>query len=517
MLITDFLKINAQKHPNSEAIVYIDANNERLSMSWKEFDLISNQVANFLKSENISKGDKVGILLQNLIVWLPIYFGILKSGAVAVLLNYNNSIDEIEYCVEFADCKCVFTSKKDKCYTYLKQKDLLLFGFDNIGEFYILLKKYSETLKVNSVSFEDIAAIYFSSGTTGRSKAILISHLSLVYAAQMEIKHHNQSFGDRFLCVSPLYHTGAKIHWFGSLVVGGSIVLYNSPISPKNLINIIEKEQISITFLLVPQIQDIIDALDMGDIDLENYNLRQWRLMHSGAQHIPQSLIIRWHRWFPLQAYDTSYGLTESTGPGCIHLGTNNIEKAGSIGKPDSSWEVDIINEGKSVVQGSVGELTIKGPGIMVGYYKDRNSTNEVLINGWLYTGDMAYMDQEGFIYIVGRKKDVIISGGENIYPVQIENFFRNIPNIKDVAVIGIPNDRMGELVAVIIELRDGHNCTKKYLIDYCSKLPAYQRPLKFVFGKIIRNSLGKPDKKEMSRRYFNIKNFSFKPSYTSV
>lgn len=502
MLITDYLKFNAKKYPNSEAIVYIDENEKRLCMSWKEFDVMSNQVANFLISKGITKGDKVAILLHNLIVWLPIYFGIIKSGAVAVLLNYNHSIDELEYCVEHADCKGVFVSRKDKSYLSLLQKDLWLCAFDDIAEFHKLLNNYSITFKINTLSSDDVAAIYFSSGTTGRSKAILISHSALTSAAQMEFSHHNQCFDDRFLCLSPLYHTGAKIHWFGSLVVGGSLVLYNSKLSPQNLLSIIEKEKITISFLLVPQIQDILDAIDLGDIVLTNFDLTRWRLMHSGAQHIPQSLINRWIKHFPLQAYDTNYGLTESTGPGCIHLGIDNIHKAGSIGKVDSNWDVDIVENGKSVAKGTVGELIIKGPGVMIGYYKDELSTSEVLINGWLHTGDMAYMDEEGFIYIAGRKKDIIISGGENIYPIQIENFLRKMPYIKDVAVIGFPNSRMGELVSAVIEFKENKQYTKKELIDYCSALPLYQRPSKFIFQKVIRNSMKKIDKKEMRRRY---------------
>lgn len=502
MLITDYLLLNAQKYPDAEAITYIDSNNRREQISWKDFDTMSNQVANFLRSQNIKKGDKVGLLLHNSIAWLYIYFGILKSGAISVLLNYNNSIDEIEYCIELADCKGLFLSRHDKSHHSLIKKNLWICDGENAFETIALFQKYSCNFETNDIFPEDVAAIYFSSGTTGRSKAILISHQSLVFAAQMELSHHNQCFEDRFLCLCPLYHTGAKIHWFGSLVVGGSIVLYNSRLSPHNLLHVIEKEKITIAFLLVPQIQDIIDAIDFGDIVLKNYNLTRWRLMHSGTQHIPKLLINQWRNYFPLQKYDTNYGLTESTGPGCIHLGTDNTHKAGSIGRVDSNWNVDIVNNGKSVVKGEIGELIIKGPGVMLGYYKDELSTGEALIDGWLHTGDMAYMDEDDFIYIVGRKKDVIISGGENVYPAQVENYLRKMPYIKDVAVIGFPNLRMGELVAAVIEFKENKLHTKKELMDYCSALPLYQRPCKFIIQKIIRNPMGKIDKAEMRRKY---------------
>ena len=502
MFITDYIVGNAQKYPHSEAIVNIDANNNRTSMSWEEFDFWVNKIANFLIDNNINKGDKMGILLSNSLVWLPIYFGILKSGAVAVLLNYNNSIEDLEYCIELANCKGVFISYQDKCYSTLVRKNIWLCGIDSAIDFYGLIEKYPNYYTMKNILPDDGAAIYFSSGTTGHSKAILISHKSLDSAAKTELSHHKQCFNDRFLCLSPLYHTGAKIHWFGGLIVGSAIVLYNSSMAPRCIMSAIENERISIAFLLVPHIQDIIEAIDLGDIILKNINLTRWRLMHSGAQNIPKELINRWQSYFPTLSYDTSYGLTEATGPGCISLGMGNICKIGSIGKPSDNWSVDIVDREKSILQGEVGELIIKGPGVMLGYYNDEKSTKEVLVNGWLYTGDMAYMDEDGYIYISGRKKDVIISGGENIYPAQIENFYRKLPYVRDVAIIGLPNPRMGELVVAVIEFKDNYEYTKKELLEYSLALPAYQRPYKFLVNKIIRNSLGKIDKKEMRKCY---------------
>ena len=254
----------------------------------------------------------------------------------------------------------------------------------------------------------------------------------------------------------------------------------------------------------MPQIQDILDACEAQDIIPSKYDLSRWRLMHSGSQHIPTSLIKHWHEKFPWQSYDTNYGLTESTGPGCIHLGVNNIHKAGAIGKPDPGWQFNIVRDnGLSVNKGEIGELIIKGPGVMAEYYKDIESTQKTIVDGWLYTGDMAYVDEDNYIYIADRKKNIIISGGENIYPIQIESHLQKLPNIKDVAIIGIPNRRMGELVAAVIELDSDSVCTKKDIISYCSSLPSYQMPRRIVFGHVIRNSTGKIDKNKMRKLYF--------------
>ena len=209
-------------------------------------------------------------------------------------------------------------------------------------------------------------------------------------------------------------------------------------------------------------------ALESGEVKLSDYKLDQWRLMHIGAQPVPQSLIKRWKEYFPHHQYDTNYGLSESIGPGAVHLGVENIDKVGAIGVPGYGWQVRIVDEdGKDVKQGDVGELILKGPGVMTCYYKNPEATAETLKDGWLYTGDMAEQDADGFIYLVDRKKDDIISGGENIYPVQIENFLSKYPKIKDVAVIGLADPRLGEITAAIIEKRMAWNVPKMKSMNF--------------------------------------------------
>ena len=236
---------------------------------------------------------------------------------------------------------------------------------------------------------------------------------------------------------------------------------------------------------------------------LSDYQLDQWRLMHIGAQPVPPSLIKRWLSVFPHHQYDTNYGLSESIGPGCVHLGVENIHKVGAIGIPGYGWEAKIVDEqGNEVPQGEVGELAVKGPGVMTCYYKDPKATAEVLKDGWLYTGDMAMQDEDGFIYLVDRKKDVIITGGENLYPVQIEDFLRAHPAIKDVAVIGLPDPRLGEIAAAIIELKPGSATTEADIEAFCQGLPRYKRPRKIIFAEVPRNPTGKIEKPKLREIY---------------
>jgi long-chain acyl-CoA synthetase len=483
----------------------------RREMTWREFDNKANQFANFLISRGIKKGDKVAILLMNCLEWLPIYFGILKSGAIVVPLNFRYTSEEIKYCLKLSEADGLvfgpeFIDRLEIIYNKMPNVKLRLFTGDDCPSFAesydSLIAECSTQAPQIKLSDEDNAALYFSSGTTGFPKAILHSHRSLMSACYTEQKHHGQTREDNFLCIPPLYHTGAKMHWFGSLLVGSKAVLLRG-VKPKWILKAVSEENITIVWLLVPWAQDILDAIDSGEVKLEDYKLDQWRLMHIGAQPVPPSLINRWKKYFPNHLYDTNYGLSESIGPGCVHLGVENIHKVGAIGKPGYNWEAMIVDEsGRPVPKGEVGELAVKGPGVMKCYYKDPKATAAVLKNGWLFTGDMSRMDEDGFIYLVDRKKDVIISGGENIYPVQIEDFLRGHDAIKDTAVIGLPDQRLGEIAAAIIELKPDHNCTEEQILEFCSSLPRYKRPRKIIFDEVPRNPTGKIEKPKLREKY---------------
>jgi acyl-CoA synthetase (AMP-forming)/AMP-acid ligase II len=293
------------------------------------------------------------------------------------------------------------------------------------------------------------------------------------------------------------------MHWFGSLLTGSRATILTE-ISPKTILEAVDQERGTIVWLLVPWAQDILVALDKGDLHLQDYDLSCWRLMHIGAQPVPPSLIKHWKRYFPKMQYDTNFGLTESTGPGCIHLGIENEHKAGAIGKPGYGWQARIVDDkGKEVPQGNNGEVIVKGAGVMREYYKNPQKTAETLKDGWLYTGDIARIDEDGFFWITDRKKDVIITGGENIYPVEMEEILHTHPKIYDVAVIGIPDERLGEIAAAVIDPKPGVNLTEQEVNDFCvQNLAHYKRPRRVFFGKVLRNPTGKIEKPKLRERY---------------
>ena len=532
MPITDYLERNCKLYGDEIALVEMNpGKKEARRVSWKEYSLIqqtstvsyrreitwrvfdekANRVANFLLSRGVGRGKKVAILMMNCLEWLPIYFGILKTGAVAVPFNFRYSSDEILYCADLAEVDVMFfgpefIGRVETIEEQLHMNRLLIYVGEHCPTFaenyFELVADCSSQAPLIRIDDEDDAAIYFSSGTTGFPKAILHNHESLMHSAKVEQIHHSTGRDDVFLCIPPLYHTGAKMHWFGSLVAGSKAVLLKGT-EPEMILGAVSEEKCTIVWLLVPWAQDILDAIDSGAVDIDKYELSQWRLMHIGAQPVPPALIKRWKERFPNHQYDTNYGLSESIGPGCVHLGVENIHKVGAIGIPGYGWKCKIVDEnGEKVKQGDEVELCVEGPGVMTCSYRNPEATAEVLKDGWLYTGDMAMQDEDGFIYLVDRKKDVIVSGGENLYPVQIENFLRMNPKIKDAAVIGLPDERLGEIAGAIIELKEDVTCTEEEINEFCQALPRYKRPRKVIFAEVPRNATGKIEKPKLRRMY---------------
>lgn len=533
MVITDFLERNARLYGSEVALVEINPSEERdaavtwrdfslienarpdapyrREMTWRDFDRKANRFANLLLSRGLSRGTKVGILLMNCLEWLPLYFGILKAGCIAVPMNFRYSSDEIAYCLGLADVEVLvfgpeFVTRMDPIMDRIPGVKMLFFVGREVPAYAEdccrLVTFCSSSAPPVALTDDDDAAIYFSSGTTGFPKAILHKHRSLISACMTEQHHHGQTRSDVFLCIPPLYHTGAKMHWFGSLVSASKAVLLRG-VKPEWILRAVTEEKCTIVWLLVPWCQDLLEAIETGRINLSHYYLDQWRLMHIGAQPVPPSMIHRWLKIFPHHQYDTNYGLSESIGPGCVHLGVENIAKVGAIGKPGYGWQARIVDEhGHDVAGDEVGELIVKGPGVMVCYYKNPLATAEVLKDGWLYTGDMARSDADGFIYLVDRKKDVIITGGENLYPVQIEDFLRHNPKVHDVAVIGLPDKRLGEIAAAIIQVADGETCTEEEINAFCRELPRYKRHRKIIFDQVPRNPTGKIEKPLLREKY---------------
>ena len=429
MNISEMLARNARMYPEEIALVErISTEGTRRVITWRQFDEKSNRVANALIEKGIKKGDKVLHLMFNSIEWLVVYFGIIRTGAWVVPLNYRYFSKDIKYCADVSEAKMLIFGEKFADRVEAVRPDLpLVKDYIIVGK-----KKLEDTENLDDMltsaspkdpkvytTDEDVCGLYFTSGTTGTPKPILLTHKNMECAAITNCVNDSKQHDDNFVFLAPLYHTGSLMRWFGNLIVGSRATMLVG-VSPRDIFQTMSEEKGTILMLLVPWAIDILLALDKGELRKQDYNLSCWRLVTLGAQPVPPSLVERWKKWFPDVEFDICYGLSEATGPGCIHLGVENWRKAVTtedvkgaiIGKAGFNWEARIVNEkGEDVSPGEIGELVVKGNGVMKGYYKNPEKTAETIREGWLYTGDLARVDSEGFIYLVDRKKDVIITG----------------------------------------------------------------------------------------------------------
>ncbi len=519
MTIVEMLARNARLYPDATAIIEITPSKGlRKKITWKEFDEQANRVANALIARGIKKGDVVIHLMMNSTKWLEAYFGILKTGAMAAPLNFRFISRQIKYCVDIAEPKIMvldqdFSERVAEIRSEMPTVKNFIYVGDNMPEgmeaFDDVVAKSSPVPPEIELTGEDEAGLYFTSGTTGDPKATLLCHRSLEHVAVNENFSHRETRKDCFLLIQPLYHTGGKMHWFGSFIAGARAVMTTGGerVTPNLILETITKEKVTICMLLVPWLQDIVTALERGDLKLSDYDMSSLRLVHSGAQPIPPVLVRRFLKYFPNIQYEENYGLTESAGP-CMHLGLENLHKLGSFGFPRINIDARVVDDnGNDVPPGTVGEMLIKGNNIMKCYYKNPEKTAETLKDGWLYTGDLVRQDEEGFISYIDRKKDLIISGGENIYPVDLESVLIGQPKVKDVAIIGIQDDRYGEVVAAVVQPKEGVDLTEEEMRGYFEpQLPKYAWPRLILFGEVPRNPTGKIEKPKLRERYADVK-----------
>jgi long-chain acyl-CoA synthetase len=513
MNLIDVVAKFARISPRATAFVEVrPLSGLRQEISWEAFHDRTNRIANSLLHEGVQRHDKVFLLGRNSIRWLEAYFAILKTGAWAVPLNFRFTDEDILYCAGVAEPSTFIFDEEYAARISGLQGELntvshyCMIGSDRAAEFVTLenyVRKGSPQFNPVGLSDEDECALYFTSGTTGVPKPVLLRQKNLMSVAATEASNHGFVSSDRFLMMPPMYHLAIG-HLLAVMLAGGCSVLLTEQISPRFIVETVARERLSAVFLLVPWAVDFLNALDRRELRIEEYDLSCWRRTFMGAQPIPPVLVHRIKGYFPHMEYDTVYGLSETAGPGIIHLGAENESKVGAIGKPSLFWDARIVDDkGLDVVRGEVGEIIVRGDGLMKEYYRNPELTETMIRGGWLHTGDLGRMDEEGFIYLVDRKKDLIISGGENIYPVEVEAVILKHPKVHDAAVIGAPDDRLGETAVAVIQPKQGETLTEQELIPFFEEqLPRYKRPRRIIFDEVPRSPTGKIEKPKLRAKY---------------
>ncbi len=513
MNTVDLVIRNARIYPDDTAFVEVrPLSKARIEITWKQFDERTNSLANALLGRGVKKGDRVFLLGRNSIGWLEAYFSIVKTGAWVNPLNFRFTADDISYCAAAAEPACFFFDDEYANMVFAGRsglpsvKTFISMGGGTVGDVENKERLIGENRPLPpgvELRDEDECGLYFTSGTTGAPKPILLLHKNLFCTAINEVTNLLLTKEDALLMIPPMYHV-AMGHLLGSMLIAAKTVLLTEAITPKAIFESMDTERVRVAFLLVPWVLDILEALDKGELKKGDYDLKGWRILQMGAQPIPTSLVRRWKEHFPRMECHNTYGLSETMGPGTIHNRLDDESKIGAIGKPGLLWDARIVNgQGEDVPQGEVGDIIVKGMGVMKEYYKNPELTARTIVDGWLHTGDLGRIDKDGFIFLVDRQKDLVISGGENVYPVEVEEVIQKHPKVRDVAVIGTAHERLGEVVTAIIDPVAEETLTQEEMALFCEQnLPRYKRPRRIIFGSVPRSSTGKIEKPKLRERY---------------
>lgn len=495
MNLSFLLTNSANKYPQRTAII-----SGEVRLTYKVFNERSNRLANAVRSLGVMKGDRVGLLLFNTHRFAETYFGLLKLGVVVVPINYRLTEHEIGLLVNHSEISSLFFDEE-----FLETVDRKRNSFGSVKHFVgvgapsnhqghdyeELLCSGSEEEPSTAQGDEDPCQIIYTSATTGRAKGAVLSHRNIIWNTFNTILGREHRSGEISLVVSPLFHTAAlNNHFTTQVALGGTSILVKK-FDPETVLRYIQEERVNVISGAPAMFSLLLDYPRLDRFDLGSVTK-----CTSGSSALPEEIKEKLFKAFPgaKGVYDL-YGCTEASPTITTLSGKDSILKKYSVGLPAPFVEVRIVDEnGNFLPANQVGELICRGPNVMQGYWKDPQATAEAIKQGWLYTGDLARADEEGYFYIVGRKKDMIISGGENIYPREIEEVLLRHPAIVDVAIVGVPHRMWGEAVKAFVVRKRVEAIDEREVIDFCKQnLASYKKPLVVEFIESIpRNAAGK-------------------------
>jgi fatty-acyl-CoA synthase len=495
MNIGQILTLAANKFPNRTAIVCEDKR-----FTYREFNRRVNQFANVLLRLGLRKGDKVAILLFNSHPYVEAYFATAKAGGVFTPINFRLAAEEVFYILDHSDARFFmygqeFASLVQSIRPRLAKVEFFMaIGPDPLQTAFDYETQLNESPAAEPdlpVAEENDCQLMYTSGTTGKPKGAIITHGNLLWNLVNTILGREEKEGEVSLVIGPLYHTAALNNHFTTRIAlpGTSILIKN--FVPQRVMEIIQEEKVTV-ISGAPAVFHLLLALP----NVDQYDTRSITKCTTGASILPDETKIKLLKLFPnIQGIYDLYGCTEASPSMTILQAKDTLRKKECVGPALPFLEIKIVDDqDQSLPAGEVGEIICRGPNVMKGYYKDPQATKGALKGGWLYTGDLGRMDEEGFVYVVDRKKDMIISGGENIYPREIEEILYHHPKIQDAAVIGIPDPLWGESVKAFVALKKGEVMREEEVIEYCKNhLASYKKPKTVEFlNALPRNPSGK-------------------------
>ncbi len=489
-----YLTKRAQLGPDREALVELERGRR---FTYAELNARTNRIAHTMLARGVAKGDRVAVLTMNGAEFIETYFGLAKIGAVMVPLNWRLVPEELSFILGDAGAHVlVFDHEFDEAAAALHAGDTPIREWIRVGEaggpdfaasYDALTAEAPSDEPEIRASDDDLLFIMYTSGTTGLPKGAVHTHASMIASSITMNMTADMRYTDRYLQMLPLFHVGALAPLTGTYHRGGAIVLMRA-FDPSAVFPTIEKEKVT-TALAVPAMLNFM--LQVGNHDDVDRSTLRWIM--SGAAPVPVPLIEAYAA-LGIEIHQV-YGLTETGGPACLISPEAAISKKGSTGPAFLHPDVRVIDtDGRDVAPGEIGEVIIRGRHLMKEYWNRPDATADTLRDGWLHSGDLATIDDDGFVYIQDRKKDMIISGGENVYPAEVENALMGHPDVADVAVIGMPSEKWGESAAAIVVPREGSDLRADDVRDYCQgKLARFKQPRVVEFiDEIPRNPTGK-------------------------
>ena len=498
------LEANVARFPSKEAIIF-----EGRRITYKQLGERVDALAKGLQQLGLRRGDIVAILLLNCSEYFEINFAVNKLGGIWLPLNYRLAGPEVTYILNHSGARMLISEKQFEPLIQEIRKDipgvqkLIAVGKEvpSGWESYDRLIETNRGAKAEhaQVELEDLHRLMYTSGTTAHPKGVMITYGNLYWKNISHIQTFDIKPEDRTLVVGPLYHVGGMdLTATTTLYVGGSVVILRR-FDPIPVLQTIQKEGITNTWFAPAMVNMLFQ-----EPTFDQYDVSSIRVIFDGGEKMPLPLIAKIKEKFPNVWFADVFGMTETVGADTFLPKDKMIEKIGSVGKPVAHLRMRVVDEkGKDVPPNTLGEIVLRGPKVFKGYWKNSQATAEAIKDGWFHTGDIATIDEEGYLYIVDRKKDIIISGGENIASLEVERVIYELPQVLETAVVGIPHPKWQEIPKAFVVLRKGEKIAAEEIIEYCSKkLAKFKVPKEIEFIDILpRNPSGKVLKRELRDR----------------